>query len=295
VTLADASNPLAKPVLPGGSHSLVHVPGPLSLPWEVNDVPRGVVHHHFYRSSSVGDERDYYVYTPPGYRTDAATSYPVLYLLHGITDDASAWLKAGRANVILDNLIARGQVRAMVVVNTLGYGLPATAGFAGMIDPKGQDNFRKALLEEVVPRVESAYRVATDSANRAIAGLSMGGSQAFASGLNHPERFGWIASFSGAFSMFTRSTAPGPTPPLDDRVLEATFPTLDAAAVNRGVRLLWFRVGTGDFLLESNRRMRDWLASRGVRFSYAETDGAHTWMVWRRYLIDLLPLLFTGM
>ena len=104
--------------------SEVHVPGPASLPWETNDVPHGMVHHHFYKSGVVGDDRDFYVYTPPGYDPATKKLYPVLYLLHGYSDEANGWTAVGRANVILDNLIAQGKVKPMLVVMPLGYGAP---------------------------------------------------------------------------------------------------------------------------------------------------------------------------
>src|SRR5262245_14169070 len=123
VNLIDPSNPMMKPnVL--NTQSVVHVPGPPSLPWEVNAVPRGTIHRHFYKSGVVGDERDYYVYTPPEYDPKAGQPYPVLYLLHGFSDDASGWTAVGRAHVILDNLIARGKAKPMLIVMPLGYGGP---------------------------------------------------------------------------------------------------------------------------------------------------------------------------
>ena len=160
--------------------NVVHVPGPLSLPWELNEIPHGEIHHHFYRSAVAGDDRDYYVYTPPDYNPTVKRSYPALYLLHGYSDDARAWTAVGRANVILDNLIAQGKAKPMIVVMPLGYG---TMEFverrdawsdAALVDT----NFRKfsqALLTEVVPRVESEYRITKDRSSRAIAGYSMGG------------------------------------------------------------------------------------------------------------------------
>ena len=123
VGLIDPRNPLMKPNLLG-TQSMVHVPGPPSLPWEINDVPHGVVHHHFYKSGVVGDQRDYYVYTPPRYDPASKKTYPVLYLLHGFSDDASGWTAVGRANVILDNLLAQQKAKPMIVVMTLGYGAP---------------------------------------------------------------------------------------------------------------------------------------------------------------------------
>src|SRR5260370_1132692 len=123
VALIDPSNSLMKPNLLN-TQSAVHVPGPSSLPWEINDVPRGMVHHHFYKSGVVGDNRDYYVYTPPGYDPASKKLYPVLYLLHGYSDGADGWSAVGRANVILDNLIAQGKAKPMLIVMPLCDGAP---------------------------------------------------------------------------------------------------------------------------------------------------------------------------
>src|SRR5262249_53984321 len=154
------ANPLMKPNLLGTT-SQVHVPGPKSLPWETNTVPHGEVHHHFYKSGVVGDERDFYVYTPPGYDPRAKQRYPVLYLLHGFSDDASGWTAVGRAHVILDNLIAQGKARSMIMVMPLGYGAPEIVEPGGLGKPemRGRNyvKFRDALLTEVIPAVESAY------------------------------------------------------------------------------------------------------------------------------------------
>ena len=118
VGLLDPSNSLFKPNLLGAA-SMVHVPGPASLPWECNDVPHGEVHRHFYKSAIIGDDRDYYVYTPPGYDIDSKQQYPVFYLFHGYSDDASGWTAVGRANFILDNLIAEGKAKPMLLVMPL--------------------------------------------------------------------------------------------------------------------------------------------------------------------------------
>ena len=176
--------------------------GPASLPWEVTGVPRGAVHHHFYRSGVVGDNRDFYVYTPPGYDLKAKRPYPVLYLLHGYSDDASGWTAVGRAHVILDNLIAQGKAKPMLVVMPLGYGAPEIVSRNGprLRDPglrqRNFDKFRDALLAEVIPEVEKSYRVAKDRGSRAIAGLSMGGAESLYTGLNALDRFAWVGAFS---------------------------------------------------------------------------------------------------
>ncbi len=281
VGLMDPSNPLMKPNLLF-SQSMVHVPGPPSLPWEINDVPHGVVHHHFYKSAIVGDERDYYVYTPPGYNPKARKKYPVLYLLHGYSDDASGWTAVGRANVIMDNLIAAGKARPMLVVMTLGYGAPEILdrSFTRLNDrelrTRNYDKFREALFNEVIPQVEHAYRAATDRKSRAIAGLSMGGAESLYVGLNHPERFSWIGAFSSGG--------------LGEDFPEQ-FPAVDSK-INSQLHLLWIACGTDDHLIELNRKLRQWLQSKNVNFTPIETPGAHTWMVWRRDLAAFAPLLF---
>lgn len=282
----DPYNPAVKPVFRASlGQSLLHVPGPDSLSWEVNDVPRGAVNHHFYRSEIIGDDRDYYVYVPPGYDPRRTRPYPVLYLLHGMSDDASAWIRAGRANVILDNLIARGRAEPMLVVMTLGYGAPEImeGGFWGRpIDStvvrRNTTGFVEALLHEVVPGIERTYHVDTARERRAIAGLSMGGGQSLAAGLRHPDRFAWIGAFSSATNMLGADYG-------------HVFPAVDED-VNARLKLLWIAIGRDDFLFQDNVRFRDWLRSRNVRFDWVETPGAHTWMVWRRYLTDFVPLLF---
>ena len=150
----------------------------------------------------MGDDRDFYVYTPPGYDSRGKQIYPVLYLLHGFSDDASAWTAVGRANVILDNLIAQGKATPMIVVMPLGYGAPEVLlPNSGVwrdraITDRNFDKFREGLLTEVIPRVEAAYLVTKDSNSRAIAGLSMGGSESLLAGLNTLDKFGWIGAFS---------------------------------------------------------------------------------------------------
>jgi len=262
--------------------NFVHVPGPPSLPWEVNDVPHGEVHHHFYNSAVAGDQRDFYVYTPPAYDPMVKTKYPVLYLLHGFSDDASGWTAVGRANVILDNLIAQGKAKPMIVVMPLGYGTMEmiTLGWGAWshtdVRERNFSKFREALLTEVMPKVESEYRVMSDRNSRAIAGLSMGGSESLLTGLNNLDKFAWIGVFSAG-------GLPDP--------LEKDFPALDAKA-NQQLKLLWIACGTEDRLITPNRNLREWLKSKGVQHVDIETPGMHTWMVWRRNLAEFAPLLF---
>jgi enterochelin esterase-like enzyme len=280
VALLDPPNPLLKPNLLG-AQSMVHVPGPASLAWEVNDVPHGAVHHHFYKSALIGDQRDFYVYTPPGYDPAARTRYPALYLLHGFSDDASGWISVGQAHVILDNLIARGQAKPMLVVMPLGYGAPEILGqgwhglHAGLAE-RNRERFRDALIGEVMPAVEKAYRVLADRTGRAITGLSMGGGEALFTGLNGVDRFAWVGGFSSA--MF--GDDPG-----------RVFQRFDAQSGGR-LSLLWIACGSDDGLIEPNRAFSAWLKQKGVKHTWIESGGAHTWLVWRRYLAEFVPLLF---
>lgn len=279
-------DPLNTDIVPNllNPQSKVHVPGATPRPWDVTDVPRGTLHHHFYRSAIVGDDRDYYVYTPPAYDRAAARPYPVLFLLHGFSDDARGWTSVGHAHVILDNLIAQGRVTPMLVVMPLGYGDLSVVSRAGAArrDPAARmrsfEKFRASVLDELMPAVERDYHVARDRAQRAVAGLSMGGAQSMYIGLNRLDRFGAIGAFSaGGF---------GNAPDLD-----AVFKDMPADPALRP-SLLWVACGVDDSLLEGNRAMRDWLTARQLPVAYKETPGAHTWFVWRRYLSEFLPLLF---
>jgi enterochelin esterase-like enzyme len=260
----------------------VHVPGPSSLPWELKDVPHGEIHHHFYKSAVADDQRDFYVYTPPGYNPRAKKSYPVLYLLHGFSDDASGWTAVGHANVIFDNQIAQGKVKPMIVVMPLGYGTMEMIRLGweawGHTDVRDRNfaKFTENLLAEVMPRVESSYRITKSRKAHAIAGLSMGGSESLLTGLNHLEKFAWIGAFSS-----------GGLPEEFDK----DFPGLDAKA-NLQIKLLWIACGTEDHLITLNRNLREWLKTKGVQHTDIETPGMHTWMVWRRNLVEFTQLLF---
>jgi enterochelin esterase-like enzyme len=282
VSLIDPSNPLLTPNLLG-TRSAVHVPGDSSLPWEVNQVPRGEIHHHFYHSKITNDDRDFYVYTPPDYFADAKAQYPVLYLLHGFSDDASGWTAVGRANVILDNLIAEGKAKPMIVVMPLGYGDydMIKRGWSSWDDKdlarRNLSRFTDILLAEVMPQVEDSYRIKKYRESRAIAGLSMGGAESLLTGLNHLDQFAWVGAFSSGG--------------IDLQEFGAEFPGVDASA-KRKLKLLWIACGTDDGLIKVNREFKAWLKDKGVQFTDIETPGMHTWMVWRRNLAALAPLLF---
>ena len=276
VTLMDPNNSLMKPNLINNS-SAVHIPGE-GLPWEDCDVPHGEVHHHFYKSGLIGDNRDFFVYTPPGYNA-GNSKYPVLYLLHGYSDDASGWSAVGHANLILDNLIAEKKAKPMIVVMPLGYGkvdavIPRTVKVDNF--RTNMIKFRETLLDEVIPQVEKEYRVEKRRDMRAIAGLSMGGAESLYTGLNHLDKFAYVASFSAGGM---------------GEDYEVLFPKLDQSATKE-LKLLWIACGTEDHLIETNRKFRDMLTTKSIKFTPIEAPGMHTWMVWRRNLATLAPLLF---
>ena len=277
----DPSNPVLLPNLLQ-NESMVHVPGPPSLPWERTNEPHGVVHQHFYKSAVMGDQRDFYVYTPPGYDPRAKTQYPVLYLLHGYGQLTSSWTQTGMANVILDHLIDEGKAKPMIVViphANGGENIIEGGHKAFMDDTLRMNNFNKFtqdLFTEVIPRVERDYRVKKDRNDRALAGLSMGGAESLHTGLNHLEEFGWIGAFSsgGMLQDFGKE-----------------FPDL-GTSTNPKLHLLWIACGVDDGWITLNRDFNKWLKEKGVKHTYVETPGEHTWMVWRRNLANFAPLLF---
>lgn len=281
VPFEDPSCVLAKPIVTGGRESLVEVPAVPPQPWDLNDVPHGALHRHRFDSKVLGESREVWVYTPPGYDAAGARAYPTLYLLHGVMEDAQAWTTAGCADLILDTLIARKAAVPMVAVFPLGYGFPdaprqVSRLFLGVREQRDiMEAFGRSLFDEVLPLVQRSYRVRKDPASRAIAGASMGGAQALYLGLRNPDRFGRIGSFSGAFTLLGSD-------------LGAVFPDLDAARAPS----VWMVCGTGDFLLGANRACAAWLESKRIHATEVETPGDHTWMVWRRDLIAFAPSLF---
>jgi enterochelin esterase family protein len=260
----------------------VTVPGPAQM-WDVADVPHGVVHRHLYRTAVIqgledGAER-YYVYTPPGYDPRSGTTYPVLYLLHGWTHVAESWMHCGQANLILDNLAAKGLIVPMIVVMPLNYGdMDFVLGADQWDDPSkvahNVDTFGTALLKEIIPLVESLYRVSSKRGDRAIAGLSMGGGQSLVIGLENPGVFGWVGGFSSYVGY---------------RDLDAAFPKMSPKTAPE---LLWVSCATGDGGYPATKRYVAWLKSKGMAPMVVETPGEHNWAVWRDNLVHFAPLLF---
>lgn len=277
VRTIDPHNPRVKLWL-GGAASLVEVPAEAPTYYDVQDVPHGDLHVHWFRSSASNRPRRVFVYTPPGYAASGERLYPVLYLLHGAGDDESTWSEVGRAPLILDNLIAAGKVEPMIVVMPNGH--PVRFGEASRgTGNRNTELFVDELVKDVIPLIESRYRVHKDRRKRAIAGLSMGGGQSLAAGLSRAELFAYVGAFSSA--------APDP---VEDAAVKGF--TADPRKTNRETALLWIAVGEKDFLLKRNQVFVEHLKEHGIRHTYLETPGDHSWPVWRRYLRDFTPLLF---
>jgi enterochelin esterase family protein len=284
VDVTDPSNPAVKPTPPGfAMASFVEVPADAPQFYDARPVPHGDVRMTPYESKAMGVTRWVWVYTPPGYDKSSAR-YPVLYLLHGNGEAQNGWVMNGRANIILDNLIADRKAVPMIVVMPQGHALQG-AGVGPLVRIAGEtsmfsERFPRDLLEEVIPMVERNYRVRTDADQRAIAGLSMGGGQALSIGLSHLDRFHYVLGYSAAIGgQF-----------LSDQLLLQQAVT-NRAAVNK-LRLLWLSCGRQDFLYQANRQFSEALKGNGINATYVETEGAHVWSVWRHNLNDSLPLLF---
>jgi len=271
VTTPDPVNPRIK-LRARTSASLVDVPGHPPELWEARDVPHGTVEVNWAKSKVTGDTRAFYVYTPPGY-AGRSTRYPVLYLLHGNNDTASGWTDVGKANFILDNLIAEKKALPMIIVMPWGHAVPY-----GGSQSNNTATFERYLIEEVIPQVEWKYRVARGRENRAIVGLSMGGGHALQIGLSHLDLFSAVAAFSSA--------VPGN--------FESRFkPLLDNAdGTNKKLKQLWIGCGRQDPAFERNQKLSELLSAHKIRNTFHPTEGLHNFAVWRRYLVEVAPLLF---
>jgi enterochelin esterase family protein len=214
------------------------------------------------------------VYTPPG--IEKAGKLPVLYLSHGYSDNEASWTVHGKAHWILDTLIHARKTKPMIVVMPDGHAIPPGASGFEEYGPANSAALCRELVEDILPLVESSYKVVTKPEGRAFAGLSMGGHHALTVALNHHDRFRWIGAFSSA-------------PPPSQTIATG----LDKPqAVNRDLRLFWVACGDKDFLFQQNRKFHALLDEKGIRHEFVETPGDHSWPVWRRYLVDFTPKLF---
>jgi enterochelin esterase family protein len=255
----------------------VEVPDPQLDFYSAKDVPHGELRIRWYLSKVTGLHRRAWVYTPPTYERDASARFPVLYLQHGAGENETSWTWQGKANLILDNLIAERKAQPMILVMDHGYAM--RAGAAPSADNRGNDAFEDVVLRDLVPLIDSTYRTRADRRYRAIAGLSMGGGQALRIGLGNPDVFGSVASLSGAVRNADLKTSFGGA-------------LADPKAANEKIRLLWIGCGVEDRLYSAAKSFHEALETAGIRHVWFEGPGSHEWQVWRKHLYDLAPRLF---
>jgi len=257
--------------------------------YSVNAVPHGTVARRWYDSPGNKMVRRITIYTPPGYET-SKEKYPVLYLLHGMGGDEEAWIALGRASQILDNLIAQGKAKPMVVVmpngNVAQEAAPGESSL-GLIKPAMQlphtmDGFYEETFPDILKFVESNYRVKAEKSGRAIAGLSMGGYHSLHISRFYPNTFDYVGLFSAAII---------PNDKVTSKVYENIDNTLKAQQKN-GYKLYWIGIGKADFLYKNVTEYRQKLDGMGMKYTYRESEGGHTWTNWRVYLSEFAPLLF---
>jgi enterochelin esterase family protein len=278
VTLADPRAATFSREL-AGTQSTLEVPGPAGA-FQAYDqnVAHGSVTEFEYWSKTLGARRRAHVYTPPGYFKSKAR-YPVLYLVNGAGDSDDNWTSTGHAHYILDNLIASGKAKPMIIVMPAGHTPPR----ANPLPLGANTDFGDDLLKELIPTIDATFRTRDRARSRAMAGLSMGGAHTLQFGLTHPEIFQYI----GIFSMGLGNNG--------NQQEIARYEQTNAAALARSARelkLVYYAMGTGDFLHATVAPTRAMLDRQHIAHIYNETDGGHTWINWRRYLADFLPRLF---
>ncbi len=254
--------------------SLLIVPGDFS---ETRDVPHGAVSQARYVASALGNaRREMYVYTPPGYEKDAV-KYPVLYLIHGGGDTAISWSTVGRANDILDNLIAEKKAKPMLIVMPSGW---TPAGGQVMTSDATKDPFNSEMLKDIIPFIESHYRTLTTPESRALSGLSMGGIQTLNTGLHNLGTFSYVAVMSSGWILES------------DRQFFYTSEAAKIPAYNSKLKLFWWGWGQTDIARANGLAVIDEFKRRGVKIETLETPGGHEWANWRTYLHEVAPKLF---
>lgn len=244
--------------------------------YQVKDVPHGVIRSQRYYSDVTRSWRHMFIYTPPSYDKDNARKYPVLYIQHGGGEDERGWAQQGRTDIILDNLIAEGKAREMIVVMSNGNVTNMNFG-----RPLGKDAFSMELLQNVIPFVEKNYRTLTDSANRALAGLSMGGIQALNTGLSNTDKFAWLGVFSSGWYAQSNNSA------------MYDFLTENKDLVNQNLKSLFLTMGDKEDIAYDNcQKMKMEFDRIGIKYSYYDYPGGHTWPVWRDNLYRFSQILF---
>jgi enterochelin esterase-like enzyme len=275
VQMLDPRNPVVKYNRgPAAISSLLDIAGNSPRPFDVRPVAHGKVDIRFYDSKTTKQTRRVHVYTPPNYER-TTSRLPVLYLLHGGDGEDSVWTAFGRAHVVLDNLIADKTIPPMIVVMPNGYAYGWESGAAA---DKQQADFQKDLVDDLIPFVQANYRASSDRKDRALAGLSRGGGQTLSIGLRHLNLFSRLGVFSAGSN--------NPQEAFKDVAA-------NAKKVDEQLDLLWIGCGTDDFALPGAKRLDEFLTANGIEHTFRTTAGEHTWIVWRQYLQELAPLLWS--
>lgn len=257
--------------------------------YSVNNVPHGTVSRTWYDSPGNNKKRRLTIYTPPGYET-SNKKYPVLYLLHGMGGDEEAWIALGRTSQILDNLIAQGKAKPMIVVmpngNVVQEAAPGESsdGYKkpSMMLPNTMEGTYEKTFIDVMNFVEKTYRIDANKENRAVAGLSMGGFHSLHISRHYANKFAYVGLFSAAIL---------PDQKVDSEIYKNIDETLQVQMDN-GYELYWISIGSKDFLYKGNEEYRAKLDKMGMKYKYVESEGGHTWTNWRDYLTEFTPLLF---
>ncbi len=297
---AEVSDPSSYAFFGGGRDtSMIEIPEAGATYYTAQDVPHGQVREVWYHSQVTGTWRHALVYTPPGYDTQTRVRYPVLYLQHGAGEDETGWIRQGHANFILDNLIAAGSTKPMIVVMAYGYARRAGVAPPDLTGkPFGSPEMMRAMQEAfavfeddmtqaLIPFIDANFRTKTDRDHRAMAGLSMGGAQTFQIAFDHLDLFSYIGGFSGAGLVFGNQK-------LDPRT-DFHGALADPAAFAKRVHLLWIGVGTDEPPMMKNglEKLNTSLTDAKIEHVFYESPGtAHEWQTWRRDLKDFAPRLF---
>ena len=278
IQIADPRNSIIFPN-EGFQNSIIEITGDVPLVHTIQNVPHGTLSYRFYNSPELG-ARPVLIYTPPGYEVDTKTKYPVLYLLHGTTDTEETWAKVGRANIILDNLIAQGKAKPMIIVMPYGRAYPKISKSSGSLrNWENLQEIKKDFLNYLFPFIDKNYRTKADKDNRAIAGFSGGGGTSLYIGLNNPDLFSWVCGF-----------APGMLKDEFDRNNVVAFE--NPSLTNQRLKLFWIGVGKEDGLYPVISDYMKVLDEKKIKYETFISDGGHTWMNCKLYLSTIAQKLF---
>lgn len=270
--------------------SLVDIPGFTPLIHSMRDVPHGAVNYEYYPSIQ-NTTGSLVIYTPPGYDKESSKKYPVFYLISGTTDTEETWFKVGHTNLILDNLIAEGKARPMIIVMPYGNKeaqIAEQTGAAKPADPIGREsadamsrmkNFAEDLTKNVIPYVDKNYRTLANKDNRAIGGFSRGGGQTLRTAFWNMDKFSWICCYSAY---------------LPPKEMESSFQSIvkNPDVTNKQLKMLWVSVGNEDFLYNDTAEFLNYLTSKKIKYKSLVTGGGHTWMNTKVFLAETAQLLF---